>query len=103
MNAETVCTTPITSKSKPPPSLRLLWRHTPKCLLGKVRVALLLDRNWCKRWERLYDRQWALMVLEKAHQNLETEYGARGKSQEFKEVQPYLSSKPAGGEYRAIS
>ncbi len=30
MNAGTVCTRPITSKAKSTPSLRLLWRHTPR-------------------------------------------------------------------------
>ncbi len=30
VNAGTVCTRPITSKAKSTPSLRLLWRHTPR-------------------------------------------------------------------------
>ncbi len=53
--------------------------------------------------EKLFDRQWALMVLEKAHQNLEKEYNDRGKSQEFKELQPFLSGEPMAREYSGIS
>jgi len=49
--------------------------------------------------EALYEQRWALTVLDQALQRLKAEHEAAGKAAQFEELQGYLSSEPAEGQY----
>jgi RNA polymerase sigma-70 factor (ECF subfamily) len=44
--------------------------------------------------ERLYARQWALTLLERARERVRTSYADAGKAEEFAVLGPYATSKP---------
>jgi RNA polymerase sigma-70 factor (ECF subfamily) len=57
--------------------------------------------NWSA--ERIYERRWALTVLEQAMTKLATEYEAAGKATLFEAVRPFLSGEDADVSYPDLS
>ncbi len=53
--------------------------------------------------ERIFERQWALVILERALQKLSAEQSAAGKASQFKELKAYLTSQDAGASYHEIA
>ena len=53
--------------------------------------------------EKVFDRQWALTVLNSAFARLQSEYGADGKSRQFDELKTFLSNEVAPGTYEALA
>ncbi len=53
--------------------------------------------------ERIYERRWALTVLEQAMAVLETEYAAAGKQCLFGELRPFISGEDDQVEYPALA
>ena len=53
--------------------------------------------------EKIFDRRWALTVLDRALARLKEETAASGKAPQFELLSPFLSREPAVGEYAAIS
>jgi RNA polymerase sigma-70 factor (ECF subfamily) len=51
----------------------------------------------------IYERSWALTVLQRARQRLRGEQAALGKLPEFELLEPFLSAPPAEGEYAALA
>ena len=51
----------------------------------------------------MYERGWALTVLQRARQRLRDEQSAAGRLPEFEALEPYLSAPPAEGEYAALA
>jgi RNA polymerase sigma-70 factor (ECF subfamily) len=49
--------------------------------------------------ERIYERRWALTVLEQAMSALEREYAAAGKQKVFEHLRPFLSAEEADVSY----
>ena len=49
--------------------------------------------------EKLFERRWALTMLEKVHAQLREECLASGKLDQFEVLQIYLSGEPKGGDY----
>lgn len=49
--------------------------------------------------EKLFERRWALTLLEKVHAQLREECLASGKLDQFNVLQIYLSGEPKGGDY----
>jgi RNA polymerase sigma-70 factor (ECF subfamily) len=49
--------------------------------------------------ERIFERRWALTLLEKVHARLKGEYVAEGKARQFEVLQVYLSGEPKAGHY----
>lgn len=49
--------------------------------------------------ERIFERRWALTLLEKVHAQLKAEYAAEGKGGQFEALQVYLSGEPKAGNY----
>lgn len=45
--------------------------------------------------ERLFERRWALLVLERALEDLRASYGGRGQSEVFEALHPHLAGGPA--------
>ena len=52
--------------------------------------------------ENIFDRQWALTVLDRALTRLKRETAEAGKSRHFELLNPFLSREPESGEYAAI-
>ena len=53
--------------------------------------------------ERIYERRWALAVLDAALAHLREECRATGRSRHFDALSPFLSREPAPGEYDAVA
>lgn len=49
--------------------------------------------------ERIFERRWALTLLEKVHAQLKAEHAAEGKGPQFEVLQVYLSGEPKAGNY----
>lgn len=49
--------------------------------------------------ERIFERRWALTLLEKVHDQLKAEYLDDGKEAQFEVLQVYLSGEPSAGQY----
>src|SRR5215813_7341269 len=52
--------------------------------------------------EKIFERHWALMVLDRALTRLQRETAEAGKSRHFELLNPFLSREPESGEYAAI-
>ena len=50
-----------------------------------------------------YDRQWALALLRSAMRRLEEEYAAAGESAALAALRPYLTTRPAPGDYDQLA
>lgn len=50
-----------------------------------------------------YDRQWALALLRSALARLEQEYAKSGDAAAFRALQPFLTARPAPGDYERIA
>lgn len=50
--------------------------------------------------QKLYERRWAMTLLERAMKRLEVECGRQGKSQLFEQIKNSLSGDPPAGNYR---
>lgn len=50
-----------------------------------------------------YDRQWALALLRSAMRRLEAEYAAAGESAVLAALRPYLTTRPAPGDYDRLA
>jgi RNA polymerase sigma-70 factor (ECF subfamily) len=57
----------------------------------------------CLTAERLYDRQWALALLDQALRRLQEEYAARGKSQVFDELKDCLTGDSEARPYAELA
>ncbi len=57
--------------------------------------------NWTA--ERIYERRWALTVLEQAMSALEQEYSASGKQRLFEEIRPFISGEDEDISYSDLS
>ena len=53
--------------------------------------------------EQIFDRRWALTVLEQAFARLKEETLATGKARQFEVLNPFLSHEPEAGEYVAAA
>ena len=53
--------------------------------------------------EKIFDRRWALTVLERALKKLKEETAAAGKARQFELLDRFLSREPAAGEYAATA
>lgn len=53
--------------------------------------------------ERIFDRRWALTVLDRALAELKEETAATGKTRQFDLLNPFLSRDPGPGEYAAVA
>ncbi len=53
--------------------------------------------------EKLFDRRWALTVLNNALTRLEAEFSAAGKADQFAGLRTFLSSEAAAGAYEALA
>jgi len=53
--------------------------------------------------ERIFDRRWALAVLDQALAHLRAETSATGKSQQFELLNPFLSREAEAGEYTGVA
>lgn len=53
--------------------------------------------------EMLYDRRWALTLLEKAMERLGTDYAAAGKHELFELLKPLLFTEGSGDSYRSLA
>jgi RNA polymerase sigma factor (sigma-70 family) len=53
--------------------------------------------------ERIFDRRWALTVLDRALARLKDETAAAGKARHFELLNAFLSREPEAGEYAAIA
>ena len=53
--------------------------------------------------ESLYDRRWAMTLLERAMERLSCEYGAAGKQALFDKLKPLLLAEGSGESYRQIA
>ncbi len=53
--------------------------------------------------DRLYERQWALALMEHALEQLAEEQAAAGKADAFAKVRSFLSREPEPGEYAALA
>jgi RNA polymerase sigma-70 factor (ECF subfamily) len=53
--------------------------------------------------ESIFERRWALAVLEEALNRLRQAAGAADKLRHFQQLQPFLSREPDAGEYRALA
>lgn len=69
--------------------------------LAENRYALELLTN--ETPERIYDRRWALTVLDRALARLRGETAAAGKARHFELLNPFLSREPEAGEYATVA
>ncbi len=53
--------------------------------------------------DKLFDRRWAIAVMDQALQFLKEEHAQAGKQQQFELLAPFLSGDPQAGEYERIS
>ncbi len=53
--------------------------------------------------DRIFEREWALALLESAVRSLESEQKAAGKEALWREIRPFLSREPQSGEYAAAA
>ncbi len=53
--------------------------------------------------ERIFDRRWALTVLDQALARLRAETLATGRTRHFELMNPFLSREPAAGEYAGVA
>src|SRR6202011_1415689 len=53
--------------------------------------------------EKIFDRRWALAVLDPALTHLRAETSAMGKSQQFELLIPFLSREAEAGEYSGVA
>jgi RNA polymerase sigma factor (sigma-70 family) len=53
--------------------------------------------------ERIFDRRWALTVLDRAWAKLKAETSESGKGRQFEILNPFLSREPEAGEYAAVA
>jgi RNA polymerase sigma-70 factor (ECF subfamily) len=53
--------------------------------------------------ERLYDRNWALAVLDQALKLLEAEFKTSGRQSLFEELQPFLQGDASGPSYAEVA
>ncbi len=52
--------------------------------------------------ERVFDRQWALALLDRVRATLRAEFAERGKDDQFKYLSGCLTGQPASGRYRQL-
>ena len=53
--------------------------------------------------ENLFDRRWALVLLERVLKRLETEFAAAGKKERFEHLKPFLSGESQEESYAAVA
>lgn len=53
--------------------------------------------------DRLFERQWALALMEEAMKRLGAEHSGAGKSASYDALRPFLSREPDPGEYAAVA
>lgn len=53
--------------------------------------------------EQIFDRRWALTVLDRAFAQLKAETAATGKTRQFELLNPFLSREPEPGEYASVA
>lgn len=53
--------------------------------------------------EHLFERSWALLVLDQVLLRLEEEYAARGKTEDFQRLKPLLTADPDAQPYRQVA
>ncbi len=81
---------------------------------GGGRQLLSIDLAQAEQWfgaepttgetpERIYERRWALAVLDAALDRLRAECITAGRSRHFDALSPFLSRDPASGEYDAVA
>lgn len=81
---------------------------------GGGQQALSIDLAQAEQWfgaepatdespERIYERRWALAVLDAALDRLREECRADNRSRHFETLSPFLSREPAPGEYEAAA
>lgn len=81
---------------------------------GGGQTLVSIDLAQAERWfgaepatgespERIYERRWALAVLDAALQRLREESRTTGRSRHFDTLSPFLSRDPAPGEYDATA
>lgn len=63
----------------------------------------LLEPAHAESPDRLFDRQWALSLLEQALRRLAEEHTAAGKEEVFVALRPFLSREPEAGEYAPLA
>lgn len=89
-------------------------RKTTAAKRGGGRQALSIDLAQAEQWfgaepttdespERIYERRWALAVLDAALARLRDECATSGRRRHFETLSPFLSREPAPGEYDAIA
>ena len=52
--------------------------------------------------EKLFERSWAMMLIDRVLARLEKEFTANGKSERFEALHPYLLEEPDGGAYAGV-
>jgi RNA polymerase sigma-70 factor (ECF subfamily) len=53
--------------------------------------------------DQLFEQRWAMTLLQNALARLQKEYAAAGKSAQFEELKPFLSTEPGEGAYAAVA
>jgi len=53
--------------------------------------------------EQVFDRRWALTVLDRAFTRMKEETTATGRTRQFEALNPFLSHEPEAGEYAAVA
>jgi RNA polymerase sigma-70 factor (ECF subfamily) len=53
--------------------------------------------------EKLFERSWAMMLIDRVLTRLEKEFTASGKSERFEALHPFLLSEPAAGSYASVA
>ena len=69
------------------------------------------DQSECQRWRRahaftpeaIYERRWALALLERAVDDVQKRYAGRGNTELFEALKEYLGHDPGGVPYRELS
>ena len=91
------------------------WRREQACKRGGQAQFLSVDQmtraedyyaagaSVCGSPEQLYERNWALALLERAARRLEEEFAAAGKSHIFAQLKPYLEGDRDGARYAQVA
>lgn len=53
--------------------------------------------------ERLFERRWAMTLLDRALQSLDAEFACSGKKELYEALKPFLSGTPESGSYREVA
>ncbi len=63
----------------------------------------LLEPSHSESPDRLFERQWALALMEEALRRLAMEQAEQGKAAVFEALRPFLSREPDAGEYASLA